>query len=199
MDSGKVPDWIKIHPVPLHVKCVYNSAQRFLFIHVWNNMLQCIISGVLQLEGPLIMRLPNRPLSLLRPLPFHLYCVAALQTSGRLLSTTDPALRPVIGQANVEVLGRTYQRDDFTNVTPKILAKVGHNLHNRSHHPLWLIKERIKSHFYRYCFTSCLSQSSSRGPAPPPPYAPHTHPLLQARNQDFMIHCIKCSSWIEKH
>lgn len=91
------------------------------------------------------MRLPNRPLSLLRPLQSHLYCVAALQTRGRLLSTTDPA-----GQATVEVLGHAYQRDDFTNVTPKVLAKVGRNLHNQSHHPLWLIKERIKSHFYRY-------------------------------------------------
>ncbi|XP_056868638.1 phenylalanine--tRNA ligase, mitochondrial [Takifugu flavidus] len=89
------------------------------------------------------MRLPNRPLSLLRPLQTHLYCVAAFQTSSRLLSTTDPA-----GQATVEVLGHAYQRDDFTNVTPKILAKVGRNLHNQSHHPLWLIKERIKSHFY---------------------------------------------------
>uniref|UniRef100_A0A673B0R9 Phenylalanyl-tRNA synthetase 2, mitochondrial n=1 Tax=Sphaeramia orbicularis TaxID=375764 RepID=A0A673B0R9_9TELE len=26
--------------------------------------------------------------------------------------------------------------------------KVGRNLHNQSHHPLWLIKERIKAHFY---------------------------------------------------
>lgn len=91
------------------------------------------------------MRLPNRPLSLLRPLQSHLCCVAALQTSGRPLGTAHPA-----GQAAVEVLGHAYQRDDFTNVTPKILAKVGRDLHNQPHHPLWLIKERIKSHFYRY-------------------------------------------------
>jgi len=48
----------------------------------------------------------------------------------------------------VEVLGHAHPRDDFTNVTPKILSKVGRNLHNQSHHPLWLIKERIKTHFY---------------------------------------------------
>lgn len=99
------------------------------------------------------MRLPNRllwirPLTQAPPLPSHLYCVAALQTSGRLLSTTHPALRPVTGQTTVEVLGHAYQCDDITNVTPKILAKVGRNLHNQSHHPLWLIKERIKSYFY---------------------------------------------------
>lgn len=101
------------------------------------------------------MRLPNRllwlrPLPQAPPLPSHLCCVAALQTSGRLLSTTHPALRPAMGQTTVEVLGHAYQRDDITNVTPKILAKVGRNLHNQSHHPLWLIKERIKAHFYRY-------------------------------------------------
>ncbi|KAJ8383285.1 hypothetical protein AAFF_G00222210 [Aldrovandia affinis] len=39
--------------------------------------------------------------------------------------------------------------DDHTNVTPKILSKVGRNLHNQAHHPLWLIKERVKTHFYR--------------------------------------------------
>uniref|UniRef100_A0A673B0R1 Phenylalanyl-tRNA synthetase 2, mitochondrial n=1 Tax=Sphaeramia orbicularis TaxID=375764 RepID=A0A673B0R1_9TELE len=63
-------------------------------------------------------------------------------------STEGSAPRPVIGPDSVEVLGYSYPRDDFTNVTPKILEKVGRNLHNQSHHPLWLIKERIKAHFY---------------------------------------------------
>ncbi|XP_064202743.1 phenylalanine--tRNA ligase, mitochondrial-like isoform X2 [Anguilla rostrata] len=52
-------------------------------------------------------------------------------------------------QDSVEVLGRSYLRDDHTNVTAKILSKVGRNLHTRAHHPLWLIKERVKAHFYR--------------------------------------------------
>jgi hypothetical protein len=34
-------------------------------------------------------------------------------------------------------------------VTSKILAKVGRNLHNQAQHPLWLIIEQIKAHFYR--------------------------------------------------
>ncbi|KAM3860793.1 phenylalanine--tRNA ligase, mitochondrial [Diretmus argenteus] len=68
--------------------------------------------------------------------------------SHRRLSTDSPAPQPAIGQEFVEVLGHSYPRDDFTNVTPGILAKVGRNLHNQSHHPLWLIKERIKAHFY---------------------------------------------------
>ncbi|XP_058878550.1 phenylalanine--tRNA ligase, mitochondrial isoform X3 [Acipenser ruthenus] len=50
---------------------------------------------------------------------------------------------------SVELFGKLYPRDDYTNVTPKILSKVGKNLHNQKYHPLWLIKERIKDHFYK--------------------------------------------------
>ncbi|KAK2859800.1 hypothetical protein Q5P01_004420 [Channa striata] len=64
------------------------------------------------------------------------------------LSTRGSGPHPTISQDSVEVLGHSFPRDDFTNVTPKILAKIGCNLHNQSHHPLWLIKERIKAHFY---------------------------------------------------
>ncbi|XP_074918932.1 phenylalanine--tRNA ligase, mitochondrial isoform X2 [Chelonoidis abingdonii] len=49
----------------------------------------------------------------------------------------------------VELLGKVYPRDDYSNVTEKILSKVGKNLHNQRYHPLWLIKERIKDHFYK--------------------------------------------------
>ncbi|XP_019377667.1 PREDICTED: phenylalanine--tRNA ligase, mitochondrial isoform X3 [Gavialis gangeticus] len=49
----------------------------------------------------------------------------------------------------VELHGKVYRRDDYTNVTERILSNVGRNLHNQRHHPLWLIKERIKNHFYK--------------------------------------------------
>lgn len=114
----------------------------------------------LQLHGPIVMRLVDRPLSLLLPfrtsLPLLLcrHRPSTLSANGvgacNRLSTDGSAPQPVIGLDSVEVLGHSYPRDDFTNITPKILAKVGRNLHNQSHHPLWLIKERIKSHFYRY-------------------------------------------------
>nr|XP_033495376.1 phenylalanine--tRNA ligase, mitochondrial-like [Epinephelus lanceolatus] len=106
------------------------------------------------------MRLCNTSVSSLLPLlqspplpRLHHCCLSTLLASGRAascrrLSTDGPAPQHVIGQDSVEVLGSSYPRDDFTNVTPKILAKVGRNLHNQSHHPLWLIKERIKAHFY---------------------------------------------------
>ncbi|KAM3592933.1 uncharacterized protein V6R79_002034 [Siganus canaliculatus] len=90
------------------------------------------------------MRLPlPRLLPLLQSPPLPL-----LRANHRRLSTDGHAPLPVIGQDSVEVLGRSYPRDDFTNVTGKILSKVGRDLHNQPHHPLWLIKERIKAHFY---------------------------------------------------
>ncbi|XP_051971194.1 phenylalanine--tRNA ligase, mitochondrial [Xyrauchen texanus] len=64
------------------------------------------------------------------------------------LSTDGFSPQPKISQSSVELLGRVHLRDDMTNVTAKILSKVGRQLQNRPHHPLWLIKERIKDHFY---------------------------------------------------
>ncbi|XP_075866561.1 phenylalanine--tRNA ligase, mitochondrial isoform X2 [Microcebus murinus] len=49
----------------------------------------------------------------------------------------------------VELLGKSYPQDDHTNLTQKVLSRVGRNLHNQQHHPLWLIKERVKEHFYK--------------------------------------------------
>ncbi|KAM9839800.1 phenylalanine--tRNA ligase, mitochondrial isoform 1-T3 [Aulostomus maculatus] len=108
----------------------------------------------MKLHGHIAMILCQRLLPSLQfhPLPPPL-CVPAFRANGgtaarRHLSTDGPAPQLGIGQETVEVLGNSYPRDDFTNVTPKILAKVGRNLHNQSYHPLWLIKERIKAHFY---------------------------------------------------
>uniref|UniRef100_A0A8D2IJ03 Phenylalanine--tRNA ligase, mitochondrial n=1 Tax=Varanus komodoensis TaxID=61221 RepID=A0A8D2IJ03_VARKO len=49
----------------------------------------------------------------------------------------------------VETLGKLYVLDNYSNIPKKILSKVGKNLHNQRHHPLWLIKERVKDHFYK--------------------------------------------------
>ncbi|XP_069469553.1 phenylalanine--tRNA ligase, mitochondrial [Ambystoma mexicanum] len=51
--------------------------------------------------------------------------------------------------SSFELLGQDYPRDDYTNLKGKITSKVGKNLHNQRNHPLWLIKERIKDHFYK--------------------------------------------------
>ncbi|XP_070371766.1 phenylalanine--tRNA ligase, mitochondrial isoform X3 [Equus asinus] len=49
----------------------------------------------------------------------------------------------------VELLGKPYPQDDYSNLSQKVLSRVGRNLHNQQHHPLWLIKERVKEHFYK--------------------------------------------------
>lgn len=42
------------------------------------------------------------------------------------------------------ILGKTYPRDEKTNVTPAILSKVGRNLHHCKNHPLRLLREKIQ-------------------------------------------------------
>uniref|UniRef100_W5LIA5 phenylalanine--tRNA ligase n=1 Tax=Astyanax mexicanus TaxID=7994 RepID=W5LIA5_ASTMX len=102
----------------------------------------------------------HRSLHLLKPITYT-WPVTHLTSSGFIVTQTlNPCRRQSthhshfqpqhrINDNSVEVLGRVYPRDDMSNVTAKILSMVGRELHNQSHHPLWLIKERIKDHFYR--------------------------------------------------
>jgi phenylalanyl-tRNA synthetase alpha chain len=46
------------------------------------------------------------------------------------------------------ILNKEYQTDSFTNVSPRILGKIGRNLHSKPYHPLNLIKLRIQNFFY---------------------------------------------------
>ena len=47
-----------------------------------------------------------------------------------------------------EIMGETYLTDEWTNLTPRVLTKLGYNLHNRKYHPLNLIRQRIVNFFY---------------------------------------------------
>ncbi|PIK50331.1 putative phenylalanine--tRNA ligase, mitochondrial [Apostichopus japonicus] len=49
----------------------------------------------------------------------------------------------------ISVSGKKLISDDFTTATPKILSRVGANLHNQEGHPLCIIKEQIRDYFYR--------------------------------------------------
>ena len=46
------------------------------------------------------------------------------------------------------VYDKTYKKDDYTNITPRISSFIGRNLHNREHHPLCLVKQKITNFFY---------------------------------------------------
>lgn len=52
-------------------------------------------------------------------------------------------------QNEVTVLGNSYPRDDYTNVTEKILSYVGRNIYLQKHHPLSLVRQRIINYFYK--------------------------------------------------
>lgn len=61
-----------------------------------------------------------------------------------LVSTTQPELKN-----EVTVLGNTYPKDNYTNVTEKVLSHVGKNLYLQKYHPLSLVRQRIVNYFYK--------------------------------------------------
>ena len=48
-----------------------------------------------------------------------------------------------------EVLGKTYECDEMTSVTPAIIGRVGRSLHTVPQHPINIIKQRIVHHFHK--------------------------------------------------
>lgn len=48
----------------------------------------------------------------------------------------------------VQIGERTYEADEMTNVTPKILSHLGRNLHLQQYHPLNHISQRISKFMY---------------------------------------------------
>lgn len=49
---------------------------------------------------------------------------------------------------SVVVDSKPYIRDEYTNITPKIVSYIGTNKHNRIGHPLYLFKQRLIDFFY---------------------------------------------------
>lgn len=52
-------------------------------------------------------------------------------------------------QNEIEIDHQKYETDNWTNVTPKIIAKIGRNLHQQEKHPLYYVKRRIVNYFYK--------------------------------------------------
>lgn len=50
---------------------------------------------------------------------------------------------------SLKLNNRIFKRDEFSNVTPKILACIDKNLHCQKYHPLFHLKQRIIDHFYK--------------------------------------------------
>ncbi|XP_051711848.2 phenylalanine--tRNA ligase, mitochondrial isoform X1 [Oryctolagus cuniculus] len=79
----------------------------------------------------------------------HFCSVPQHRAWGSRPATSGFAAQGTRGSSVVELLGKSYPQDDHSNLTRKVLSKVGRNLHNQLHHPLWLIKERVKEHLYQ--------------------------------------------------
>ncbi|XP_051173121.1 probable phenylalanine--tRNA ligase, mitochondrial [Leptopilina boulardi] len=52
-------------------------------------------------------------------------------------------------QNEIEINNQKYMTDNWTNITPRIISKIGQNLHRQEKHPLGHIKRRIKNYFYK--------------------------------------------------
>lgn len=68
-----------------------------------------------------------------------------LKNSSRLLVTTT---QPNVTN-EITILGTTYTKDDYTNVTDRILSHIGRNTFLQKYHPLSLVRQRIVNYFYK--------------------------------------------------
>ena len=63
----------------------------------------------------------------------------------RLLSTATN----VQTSKQITLFGHTYPRDEWTNITPNIVSKLGRNLHLTKYHPLSHIRQRLVNYIYK--------------------------------------------------
>ena len=67
---------------------------------------------------------------------------------GRLTFAACSHSRANVESDHVHVLNKAYPRDNMTNITTSILAKVGRNLHHQKNHPLGILRNKIQEHVY---------------------------------------------------
>ena len=77
-----------------------------------------------------------------KPWPVVTHCTRFMCSNSIRVSATDSDIK------TVNILGESYLADAMTNVTPKILSKVGLKKHRQEYHPINLIKRRIENYFY---------------------------------------------------
>lgn len=68
----------------------------------------------------------------------------ARTVSCRLFST-----QPATPTTTLEIAGRPYDTDRWTNVTPKIHSYVGRNIYAQPNHPLSIVRQQIVNYFYK--------------------------------------------------
>lgn len=55
----------------------------------------------------------------------------------------------------IEIMRQKFTCDEWTNITPKIISKIGCNLHTTQYHPLSHIRQRIVDYFYSHYKNKC--------------------------------------------
>lgn len=66
------------------------------------------------------------------------------------LKSSTPALRSSASPlATLTISGKQYEKDSYTNITSSIRKQMSRKLHQQKCHPIYLIKERIVSYFYK--------------------------------------------------
>ncbi|XP_024871073.1 probable phenylalanine--tRNA ligase, mitochondrial [Temnothorax curvispinosus] len=83
-----------------------------------------------------------------------MWCITCRFCKETLINNVKTACRAASVATNVNksnelvLLGQKYATDDWTNVTPNIVAKLGRNLHVQQYHPLSHLRQRIVNFFY---------------------------------------------------
>ncbi|XP_077276325.1 phenylalanyl-tRNA synthetase, mitochondrial [Temnothorax americanus] len=83
-----------------------------------------------------------------------MWCITCRFCKETLINNVKTAHRAASVAANVNksnelvLLGQKYATDDWTNVAPNIVAKLGRNLHVQQYHPLSHLRRRIVNFFY---------------------------------------------------
>lgn len=84
-------------------------------------------------------------------LPFKLCRPQLYQGQSRRIAKVSPT------PLTIEVLGNTYKRDSYTNVTPAITSKLDAQLYNKLGHPIHSLKTLIEEYFNDYAHLSSFS------------------------------------------
>jgi len=55
---------------------------------------------------------------------------------------------PISSGEEITLYGNKYKTDHMSNISPSVINKLGRNLHLKKHHPLEIIKSKIRDHFH---------------------------------------------------
>lgn len=87
-------------------------------------------------------------ISVAHQLHHHRY-ISIIKTSSSQQQQEQQVIKNGIGQQNIVINSQSYPKDDWCNVTDKILGHLGRNLHREKYNPLCHTKNRIVDFMYK--------------------------------------------------